>query len=324
MGQEVAVKPGTGVATTYVVRRPNPPVALGSAAVFGGLVLALMVVGSVADLSLAQRLYWPENGFGVLFAAYGEAPALLALVAAGALSILANPPVHTALRILLALGGGGLVLVGTVVLVIRPEENWDSPLAARIVIATVLASATVWATSRISTGATWQAMCVLAAALFIVVAVELVAIQGVKFLWERPRMRMLTETGAPFAPWWTPGYEEKDALLASGVPSSEFKSFPSGHSAHATVAVMLAGFALLRDDLRTRLLFWIGAIWALSVAISRLTVGAHFLTDVSAAILITLIIAFLASVLAVKILDSRVLDRLEVPTATARPRHGGK
>lgn len=316
------MRPGAQDVTTYTIGRPNPPIALGSAAVFAGLALALMIVGSLADFSLAQGVYRPENAFGVLFAAYGEAPALLALVAAGALAILANPPVHQVLRILLLTGGAGLILVGTVALVIRPEENWESSLAVRIVIAILLATATVWGTSRLSIGAAWQAMCVLAAALFVVVAAELVAVQGVKFLWERPRMRMLTETGAPFAPWWSPGYEEKEALLASGVPSSEFKSFPSGHSAHATVAVMLAGFALLREDLRARTLFWIGAAWALLVAISRITVGAHFLTDVSAAMLITLAIAVLTTLLAVKVLDARLLDRLQVPAAAPRPRHG--
>lgn len=321
MGSTIAVTPDGEFARTYSVRRRNLPVSLGSAGVLAGILLALMIVGSLADFSLAQGIYLPDNPFGVFFAAYGEAPALLALVAAGTLAVAANPPVPQILRWILVAGGAGLIVVGTIALAIRPEENWESPTALRIVIAVVLSAAAIWGTRRVATGAAWQAMCVLAAALFVVVAVELVAVQGVKLLWERPRMRMLSETGAPFAPWWSPGYEEKEALLASGVPSSEFKSFPSGHSAHATVAVMLTGFALLKEDLRARTLFWVGGIWALLVALSRLTMGAHFLTDVSAAMLITLVIAVLVSLWALRILESNLLDRLVVGTDPPQPRH---
>ena len=199
-----------------------------------------------------------------MLAAYGEAPALLALVAAGTLAVTARPPVHMVLRWLLIIGGAGLIIVGTLALIIRPEEYWALPAIVRTLIALTLSAAAIWATARFSAGATWQAMCTLAAALFAVVAVEMVLVQGVKIFWERPRMRMLAETGAEFSPWWSPGYEDRDALTAQGVEASEFKSFPSGHSANAATLMMLTGFALLREEFRryTTRLFWIGAAWA--------------------------------------------------------------
>src|SRR5690625_7656860 len=69
-----------------------------SALVFGGLLLILFIAGSAADYSLANALFTPENALGTVLAAYGEAPALLALVAAGTLAVTARPPVHLVLR----------------------------------------------------------------------------------------------------------------------------------------------------------------------------------------------------------------------------------
>jgi len=297
-----------------------------SALVFGGLLLILFIAGSAADYSLANALFTPENALGTVLAAYGEAPALLALVAAGTLAVTARPPVHLVLRWLLIIGGAALIIAGTLALIIRPEEYWALPTIVRTLIALALSAAAIWATARVSAGATWQAMCTLAAALFAVVAVEMVLVQGVKILWERPRMRMLAETGAEFSPWWSPGYEDRDALAAQGAEASEFKSFPSGHSANAATLMMLTGFALVRQDVRRHAarLFWVGAAWALLVALSRLTVGAHFLTDTAAGLAVTFVVVIIISALAVKVLDARLLDRLPRggPRPAPAPRHG--
>lgn len=306
--------------------RVGSPIPRASVAIFAALIAAMFVVGSVADFSISQSLYAPENAFGVVLAAYGEAPALLALVAAGSLAMTARPPVHIALRWLLLLGGAGLIIVGTLALVIRPEEYWALPVPVRMLVALALAAGVIWATRAVSAGATWQAMCVVAAALFAVVAAEMVLVQGVKILWERPRMRMLTETGADFTPWWSPGYESKETLISQGVEASEFKSFPSGHTANAATAMMLTGFALLRADLRryAPALFWIGALWALAVAGSRITMGAHFLTDTATGLLVSYACVLIVLTLASAALNRRVLDGLERPPRApdAVPRHG--
>lgn len=297
-----------------------------SAGMLTGLILVFVVAGSLRDLEISQSLYTSENMFGVVLAGYGEAPALLALVAAGTLAITARPPVHMVLRWALIVGGAALIVVGAVALIVRPEEYWPLPVAVRGIISLALSSATIWATIRVSRESAWQAMCALAAALFAVVAIEMVLVQGVKILWERPRMRMLEETGASFAPWWSPGYPEKTELLARGVESSEFKSFPSGHAANAGVTMMLIGFALLREDLRrhTATLFWIGAGWALLVSFSRITVGAHFLTDTAAGLLLSLAAVIVVALAARWLLASGLLDRLAGPEPDPGPaaRHG--
>ncbi len=78
--------------------------------------------------------------------------------------------------------------------------------------------------------------------------------------------------------------------MAEGVSSDEFRSFPSGHTACAACAMLIGLLPTLRKgkEKRTRLLFILGCLWAAAVAVSRIWMGAHFLTDVTMAWLIAL------------------------------------
>ena len=64
----------------------------------------------------------------------------------------------------------------------------------------------------------------------------------VKPLWSRPRMRVIEVTpGLNFQPWWVIGNPDKWTYIAAGVIKDGFKSFASGHTAHAAIGLMLAG-----------------------------------------------------------------------------------
>ena len=64
----------------------------------------------------------------------------------------------------------------------------------------------------------------------------------VKPLWSRPRMRVIEVTpGLNFQPWWVIGNPDKWSYIAAGVIKDGFKSFASGHTAHAAIGLMLAG-----------------------------------------------------------------------------------
>lgn len=87
----------------------------------------------------------------------------------------------------------------------------------------------------------------------------------------------------------------KAKLIAEGVASDEFRSFPSGHTGCAACAMLAILLPTVCKRLRgkERLCLIIGAVWTAVVAFSRLMMGAHFLTDVTAATAITLGIAWL-------------------------------
>lgn len=92
----------------------------------------------------------------------------------------------------------------------------------------------------------------------------------------------------------------KTKLMALGVASEEFKSFPSGHTGCATCALLLAALPLLSDRLKGKetMLLWIGVAFTIVVAFSRIIMGAHFLTDVTVGMSVTvLVISILMNIL---------------------------
>ena len=102
----------------------------------------------------------------------------------------------------------------------------------------------------------------------------LVGVNVLKAFWGRVRMRELFELGdfSGFTKWYVPN-------LLSGS-----KSFPSGHTANA---VALGLVPLLYSKKQKRLMpylpmltYILVGVWSVLVAFSRITVGAHYLSDV--------------------------------------------
>ena len=114
----------------------------------------------------------------------------------------------------------------------------------------------------------------------------------IKVPWGRVRMRLIVSTGneSYFTNWWQAGTALKKRLVAAGVSSDEFRSFPSGHTACAACAMLLTLLPTLYRRLHDKepLFMAIGAGWTLLGAFSRLRMGAHFLSDVSVSALLTI------------------------------------
>ena len=121
----------------------------------------------------------------------------------------------------------------------------------------------------------------------------------VKPLWSRPRMRVIEVTpGLNFQPWWVIGNPDKWSYIAAGVIKDGFKSFASGHTAHAAIGLMLAGLpvaAFTEKPSRRRAVFWAASLVAALVAFGRIVIGAHFLTDVSCGFALVLALECLAA-----------------------------
>lgn len=118
---------------------------------------------------------------------------------------------------------------------------------------------------------------------------------GIKEIMLRPRYKLVLELENYnyFINWWENGRALKDALGES-VNSDFFKSFPSGHSAYAMFAIFI--FPILVDNKSKKyesVLFVFGIIWWILTAYTRITIGAHYLTDVCFGGLITIISCFI-------------------------------
>jgi membrane-associated phospholipid phosphatase len=116
----------------------------------------------------------------------------------------------------------------------------------------------------------------------------------------RPRFRFVlsTENADYFRSWWQSGRSIKESLGTDAI-TDEFASLPSGHSAYSMFAIFM--FPALADYVRGLKkfkphLFALGFVWWTVTALSRLTVGAHYLTDVTIAGLVTIIAYVIVSV----------------------------
>ena len=84
-------------------------------------------------------------------------------------------------------------------------------------------------------------------------------------------------------------------------------SFPSGHTVNSFLMAFIIGYVILfiYQDYRRKIWFVAPYIWAVSVALSRIAVGAHSTTDI-------VLGAFMGTFFGVVIISTRIIDKLMV------------
>lgn len=269
--------------------------------VLASLLVLLTIAGSVFDLEIAKTAYigqyFKENPFGIIFSFIGVIPTFVGWSFLGA-SILylvrqkeegKKRKWLTALSILLfvlaffyfcnslmlanasafsvhwaiAYPIGLLTLVGAAYLGYRLCKNSDNPDLLKNLLFLACVS-----------------------------LVTMVVIMLTKEIMGRPRYRLVLAMGNEefYKNWWESGKQIEQALGIS-VSSDQFASFPSGHSAYSMFAIFIfPAFTLFRSkwEKYRGLLFVCGIVWWALTAFSRMTVAAHYLTDVSIAGLVTI------------------------------------
>ena len=124
----------------------------------------------------------------------------------------------------------------------------------------------------------------------------------------RPRWRFLYELGGvwketpyDFQNWWNFAWFKN--------PKNDyFKSWPSGHTATASLAILLGLLpqVMKKPFSHAELTFFgCGLLYALIVAFARILAGAHFLSDVSFGLLVGSLSAFLCLFIGSKILPEK-------------------
>lgn len=267
----------------------------------GIFLLLLMLIGSVWDFQISQMLYSPENPIGKLLAAFGEYPMGLALAAAGAMLISARNREKRPMGILQICLGALFILFAISALAQTPARQSSVPIVVSTLLCIVFVGLTVWGTLCLCKGADRRTVIRVAVVFVLFVFAEMIIVNVIKIPWGRPRMRLVAaDSRAYFTPWWQPGTELKDTLVAAGVAKEEFKSFPSGHTANASCLLLLCLLPTICPKLERKrtLLFLIGVGWACIVAASRIVMGAHYLTDTT----IGLVVGFVTLILTTSIL----------------------
>lgn len=260
----------------------------------GCLLFILMIIGSFFDYQISMTLFHPKSYFGILLASYGQLPAMLCLGVAGIL-LIKIVDYQKKVKMLLSYVFGILLSVFAIMGITMDPMLYmpNMSIVASIIIAislVVITDVIIW---KLTYNAKRQQIKKVIILFVGVIFIELILINIIKIPWARPRMRMIsTQAQAYFQPWWIIGSNMKEHLMALGVAAEEFKSFPSGHTGNAACAMMLGVLPMICQKLKNKenLLFSIGVLFTLIVALSRIIMGAHFLTDVTVGMSITFII----------------------------------
>lgn len=251
--------------------------------IFG--VLICMVLGSFFDYGISQALFNESSVFGIFLASYGQLPGMLCFSVAGLLMIKIADKTQKIKSILSYIFG--ILLNVFAILGITLDPMLYIPkmsVVLSVVIALVIVLGVNVLMWNLTKGSHIEDVKKMIWLLLLAMLMQIIIINIVKIPWGRPRMRMISkEPLASFQPWWVIGSEMKDALMTLGVAAEEFKSFPSGHTGNATCALLLGALPLICPKLKGKetLMFSLGIAFTLLVAVSRIMMGAHFLTDVT-------------------------------------------
>ena len=149
----------------------------------------------------------------------------------------------------------------------------------------------------------WIVFCIVIGLLLIAL---LAIIPNIKDNMRRPRYRFLTTTNeVKFHNWWEPFKEYKDYIAAHpDEPHDNFKSYPSGHTAEASILFVAATFFPMAHDKfkKYQMPFFYGACGlVVLVAFARILAAAHFLSDVSWGATIVLTLTIIANEVVMRI-----------------------
>ena len=116
-----------------------------------------------------------------------------------------------------------------------------------------------------------------------------------KDIMHRPRFRTVSSTEVPFYNWYQPCKNYKEYMSTLNIAKEEFKSFPSGHTAEASIVLIPIVFMPLSGNeifKKHQLKFFIcGCLFIMLVGFARILAAAHYLSDVSTgAFLMTIIL----------------------------------
>lgn len=261
------------------------------------ILMFMMIIGSFYDYQIATTLSNPNSKFGIFLASYGQVPAMLLSSISGTLLFKIIDRQHKIKMALCVFFGILLNILAIMGISMDPMLYIKSmPLVLSVVIAILIVGMVDILILKLTKDSDKKDLKKFIILLLVVMFGQIILINMVKIPWSRPRMRMISEQSETlFQPWWQIGCNYKEQLINSGVAAEEFKSFPSGHAGNSTCAIMLAILPLICKQLqgKEKYLFISGIVFCALVSFSRLVMGAHFLSDITVGIFVTIMFIFI-------------------------------
>ncbi|MDR1939535.1 MAG: phosphatase PAP2 family protein [Clostridiales bacterium] len=272
-----------------------------------GAVCALAVIAAFFDLEINKALFFPEALFGQFFAKVGEFPSHLAAPTVGVILFFQDFGKSKSLRNAFKILFGALTVVGFYTFfswfIGVFSHDLQYAYAYHAAFSAIFSGLSLYICSKVPRSVMkkllWFAVCLAVAAI-----IANVVIAAIKPLWARERFRVMVggEDRAllaqasfdGFSPWYLPQkFAERSEeyiknMLAidesMGYHNDAFRSFPSGHTGAASIAAAVIVLGdIFPEKFRGKkrvLLFAAPIAYTAIVALSRIVIGAHFLSDV--------------------------------------------
>lgn len=223
-----------------------------------------------------------------MFEVVGEIPFTTLTATACALLFRFRTRKNTALNVLAAAGSGllftAIAAMGGFMTYNYLRENLAhvSPVWAAV-IGLAIAALGIWIARSVPEENRALALKYAATALLYFLLVILI-MNSVKTVWGRMRFREMTDPVNEFTRWYQ--------IVPRGGFNNIYASFPSGHSMNSAGVILLMLLPPMIPALKgkEKLLHVIVYIWCAVVGISRVFMGAHFSSDVTVGVLLSLAI----------------------------------
>lgn len=262
---------------------------ISSSWLIGGLLIGIagLALGTFFDLKIDQLLYQPDASWAKYLAAFGPVPAFWGIGAAGCLLI----DVMRDRSLWWAGWAAGFVmlLAGPIYMIdsLMTEIEMSWPIAWIVGLLVSVLPSVLYAVLMRNASDHDKIQCIII--LLIVCVGSMLVIQVVKRIWCRPRYFVIANNpDIPFAPWYDPDRNVIQQFATLYAQDHDyFRSFPSGHTQSITCLFLWALIPVYTQKGSVNLTMALSALVVLAVAISRIFLGVHYLSDVSAAFLVT-------------------------------------
>ena len=249
--------------------------------------LALLLIFTFTDLQISMAIA-RKPAWARVFEVVGEIPFTTLTAAACALLFRFRTRKNPALGVLAAAGSGvlfaAIAAMGGFMTYNYLRENLAhvSPVWA-VVIGLAIAALGIWIARSVPEENRALALKYAATALLYFLLVILI-MNSIKTVWGRMRFREMTDPIHEFTRWYQ--------IVPRGGFNNIYASFPSGHSMNSAGVILLMLLPPMIPALRGRekLLHVLVYVWCAVVGVSRVFMGAHFSSDVTVGVLLSLAI----------------------------------
>lgn len=249
--------------------------------------LALLLIFTFTDLQISMAIA-RKPAWARVFEVVGEIPFTTLTAAACALLFRFRTRKNPALGVLAAAGSGvlfaAIAAMGGFMTYNYLRENLAhvSPVWA-VVIGLAIAALGIGIARAVPEENRALALKYAATALLYFLLVILI-MNSIKTVWGRMRLREMTDPIHEFTRWYQ--------IVPRGGFNNIYASFPSGHSMNSAGVILLMLLPPMIPALRGRekLLHVLVYVWCAVVGVSRVFMGAHFSSDVTVGVLLSLAI----------------------------------